>query len=133
MAGRISKSKRDRVYKKTGGVCAYCGADIDKNGDWHIEHVIPKSDNGNNDISNLLPSCRLCNQEKYSRNIGEYRALLHEKLVEPLLAVCYTIDRHRKNIENERLDEAIHLLSVSIEILAKSEITFEIDRIGGEQ
>ena len=41
--------------------CAYCGA---KDVPLEIEHVRPRSKNGSNRISNLVPACKPCNQRK---------------------------------------------------------------------
>jgi hypothetical protein len=59
--------------------CAYCGLPINQhlikyggkiiNGDFHKEHVVF---NGKNDLSNCVPSCENCNNEKYDKTINEW-------------------------------------------------------------
>ena len=46
--------------------CAYCG---DRPSFLTIDHVIPRSQNGTNDPSNLLPACKSCNESKGSRTL----------------------------------------------------------------
>ena len=49
--------------------CVYCGA---KNVPFEKEHVIPKSRGGSNRISNLVLSCRACNEKKDNMPIEEF-------------------------------------------------------------
>ncbi|GAA5533943.1 hypothetical protein Dalu01_02351 [Deinococcus aluminii] len=57
--------------------CAYCG----KKGE-EVEHLVPRSRGGSNRISNLVWSCRKCNQKKSSQTLEEFLAkkpaLLHK-------------------------------------------------------
>ena len=59
----ISKKMRETVWQKYGGRCAYCGRKI-KLCDMQVDHFIPKNGyfaQGTDDLSNLMPSCRMCN------------------------------------------------------------------------
>jgi 5-methylcytosine-specific restriction endonuclease McrA len=49
--------------------CAYCGV---KPIHLTIDHVIPRSQEGTNDLSNLLPACRNCNESKGSRSLANW-------------------------------------------------------------
>ena len=49
--------------------CAYCGV---KPIHLTIDHVIPRSQEGTNDPSNLLPACRSCNESKGSRSLNTW-------------------------------------------------------------
>lgn len=49
--------------------CAYCGV---KPVHLTIDHVIPRSQEGTNDPSNLLPACRSCNESKGSRSLNTW-------------------------------------------------------------
>lgn len=64
--------KRDAVFGKTNGRCWYCGAAISPVS-MCIEHATPKSKGGSSKLDNLLPSCRSCNSQKYTKTIEEYR------------------------------------------------------------
>lgn len=67
--------KRDRVYHKFGGLCAYCGDPI-KRDELCVDHIKPLFDGGESDISNLNPSCRKCNSIKQNLSIEDFRLRL---------------------------------------------------------
>jgi 5-methylcytosine-specific restriction endonuclease McrA len=47
--------------------CVYCGETYDTN-ELTLDHVRPKAFGGSDLTSNLVPSCRSCNQAKGSQN-----------------------------------------------------------------
>lgn len=58
----MNKEKRQLVYKKYDGHCAYCGKKIDYK-DMQVDHIIPLcryggDKNAANRIENLCPLCR---------------------------------------------------------------------------
>ena len=60
---------REYLLEKWGRACVYCGAtDVPL----EVEHIVPKSRNGSNRVSNLTLACRECNQEKGNRTAEEY-------------------------------------------------------------
>lgn len=65
---KLSKEKRETLFKKYKGKCAYCGCDLKKG--WHADHIEPivrdwinggceKPENHN--LENMNPSCPSCN------------------------------------------------------------------------
>ena len=68
-------ARRDLVFAKYNGHCAYCGQKIEIK-DMQIDHIRPKCNGGLNSIENLNPSCRLCNHYKRSLTLEKYRELL---------------------------------------------------------
>ena len=76
----FSKSVRQAVYEKYGGRCAYCGREIAYK-DMQVDHFVPKcgwNENGSDDISNLMPSCRMCNHYKRAHNLETFRRYIQE-------------------------------------------------------
>ncbi len=60
---------REYLLEKWGRKCAYCGAtDLPL----EIEHIIPRSRNGSNRVSNLTLACHKCNTEKGRRTAAEF-------------------------------------------------------------
>lgn len=82
-AVKLSKSKiRTIVFDKCGGKCAYCGVDLVKG--WNVDHIKPQIFGGTNDLDNLNPSCKDCNNYKCHTDLEGYRNQLHKMLNEKL-------------------------------------------------
>ena len=65
------------LVQRYGGRCAYC----DALGRVGPDHRTPLSRGGTNAIENILPSCRRCNQRKYTLTEREFRVrLANERL-----------------------------------------------------
>ena len=63
---------RYQVLKKAGGTCECCGATA-KETRLEVDHVIPRSQGGSSDISNLQVLCATCNQGKSNRDRTDFR------------------------------------------------------------
>ena len=55
---------RHACFDITHGRCAHCGKTLDFRKDFTVDHVIPLSKGGRNDISNYVPLCGDCNKAK---------------------------------------------------------------------
>ena len=78
----ISKSKREVVYQKYNGRCAYCGREIAYK-DMQVDHLLPLrawgiEDAGTDDIDNLMPACRMCNHYKRANSLETFRRYIEE-------------------------------------------------------
>lgn len=78
----ISKKTREAVYQKYAGHCAYCGRAIAYR-DMQVDHLRPRraynaEDEGTDDISNLMPSCRMCNHYKRANTLETFRRYIQE-------------------------------------------------------
>jgi 5-methylcytosine-specific restriction endonuclease McrA len=67
-----SLSKREAVWKKTGGYCWYCGEALAWES-FHIEHQEPRKLGGSNELDNLVPSCPPCNYRKSKDRVEVFR------------------------------------------------------------
>jgi 5-methylcytosine-specific restriction endonuclease McrA len=71
----IPNQVRKSVIARDGGCCAYCGKEggvigqmeTKADGYIHLDHVIPLSQGGANDETNLVASCRKCNMKKSNK------------------------------------------------------------------
>ena len=75
-----AKKIRLDVYAKYGGRCAYCGRKIAYK-DMQVDHFIAKKafdQSGSDDISNLMPSCRMCNHYKRANSLELFRRYIQE-------------------------------------------------------
>ncbi len=65
----------EAVAKRANFICEYCHAPESAfNFPFEIDHFIPLSKNGTDDLNNLVLACRACNAYKAFHNIG-----LHDK------------------------------------------------------
>jgi 5-methylcytosine-specific restriction endonuclease McrA len=60
---------REYLLLKWGYRCAYCRQEATR---WEVDHIIPRSRNGSNCVTNLALSCHACNQEKGDQTAAEY-------------------------------------------------------------
>ena len=65
----VSKPKRFAVFERDKFTCQYCGRSA-PNVILEVDHIIPLSGGGNNDIGNLVTSCEECNRGKGSKKLG---------------------------------------------------------------
>lgn len=91
-------TKREKVYEKTGGHCAYCGCELKKG--WHIDHVKPiyRGDTrdyykckGTDDIGNMLPSCPSCNLYKSTMPLETFRRMIANTVNSSKKYTCVSI------------------------------------------
>lgn len=101
----LSKAKREILFNKYEGKCAYCGEDLHKG--WHADHIEPvlrrtrwkRGKDGrliwkngkpvtelvgmnrpeNDVIENMNPSCRACNLYKSSYPLEMWRKVIQEQ------------------------------------------------------
>jgi 5-methylcytosine-specific restriction endonuclease McrA len=73
----LSRADRRSIHERTDGRCYSCGLPMALEDDWWIEHILPHSREGSNEVPNLLPSCRLCNFVRSNRTPTEIRKMLN--------------------------------------------------------
>ncbi len=62
----LTKAIKAIVWNKTDGYCYHCKSRLNPFDDFHVDHLIPVSRGGTDDIKNLVPSCIACNLSKGS-------------------------------------------------------------------
>ncbi len=70
----ISKTLRFEVFKRDKFTCQYCGR-MAPDVVLEIDHITPVKEGGNNDILNLVTSCKDCNRGKGCRKISQRKEL----------------------------------------------------------
>ena len=77
----IGAKKRFEVLKRDDFRCQYCwrnGKDVTL----EVDHVIPKSKGGKDDIENLITCCRECNIGKWSSLMDDWEWIIRVKIWE---------------------------------------------------
>ena len=80
------KIDRQKVYDKYNGHCAYCGKAITIK-DMQVDHILSKRNGGTDDITNLNPSCRMCNHYKRAADNETFRNDLLGELIKRLMKI----------------------------------------------
>jgi 5-methylcytosine-specific restriction endonuclease McrA len=86
----VKKINRQEVYQKCLGHCGYCGCEISFK-EMQVDHIVSQfhyklhlhkkyTDKEMNDISNLLPTCRVCNKWKSSHSVEQFRKEIEEQI-----------------------------------------------------
>lgn len=76
---RITKVSRRRIFQRDNHTCQYCGSKRNLT----IDHILPRSRNGNNSWENLITCCFRCNSIKGNRTPQEANMKLLTKPYEP--------------------------------------------------
>ena len=71
----FSQSLRRRMFEKDGGICRYCGVDLDVH-NFDVEHLTPVCRGGSDEESNLGISCKRCNSAKGTMTETEFREFI---------------------------------------------------------
>lgn len=65
---KISPAKRKLIEERAKGLCEYCRCTQEFSPQpFTIEHIIPKSKGGTDDLENLALACSACNNSKYDK------------------------------------------------------------------
>jgi 5-methylcytosine-specific restriction endonuclease McrA len=89
----ISPTRKNIIWRDSNQ-CQYCGV-IETPSDMTVDHIIPRSRGGANSWSNLVASCKRCNQKKRDRTPEEAKMKLLKKPKKPKNSIL----RHIKEIE----------------------------------
>lgn len=102
---QIPKRVREQIYHKYDGHCAYCGCKLEYK-DMQVDHLKPVYGyDGNNDMENLMPSCRMCNfykstfpLENFRKNLETLHTRLEKTFVYRLALKYKLIEEHRDEV-----------------------------------
>lgn len=83
---KFNKDQRWEIFSKTFSVCAHCGKKLNIK-DFTVDHYIPSSKGGGNQMMNLIPLCEECNVAK------------DNTIMEPSIAYPYLDTMYLKQLE----------------------------------
>lgn len=70
---RFSRTFKRKLWEASGCRCAYCGDPIADHGALHVDHLVPRSEDGTEHIDNLVCACAFCNSSKGSGGLDALR------------------------------------------------------------
>lgn len=124
----LGNSKRFKVFERDSYTCRYCGQKPPEV-TLEVDHFIPVKEGGDNEMSNLITSCKECNRGKKARVV---RSPDEEKQLEEIIAdkkeVVAQLKRMRKindQIQQEVM-EMVDNLVLYWEYLHNDETTLNI-------
>jgi hypothetical protein len=100
---------RFNVLKRDGFACKYCGA-RPPNVVLHVDHVIPSSKGGGDNIENLVAACNECNIGKGSTLINDDQDVLK------ILAPAKKRESHSKGTTSPAIIKAMELVSAGMSL-----------------
>jgi hypothetical protein len=106
------------------GTCMYCGQSLDlgERREWVVEHVHEKS-RFNDRLDNLTIACNLCNGQKGTKSVEEYRTWLRDRavaLASAAIPLLTRLDHHQPLVSD---------LTDLIARISKTTVTFPLDAI----
>ena len=66
--------RRREVFERSEGRCFYCTTPLTLDGQWHVEHQLPRALGGDDQPLALVAACRTCNLTKSDRTALEFIA-----------------------------------------------------------
>ena len=75
----MGTDQRAEVWAKTSGYCWYCGRLMNPWSNFTIDHMDPRIQGGGDNLSNLVPCCKICNSRKGGKTVIEYKEYLANK------------------------------------------------------
>ena len=122
----VSSELRQAIFERDSYTCQYCGFSGNE-ADLEIEHIIPVSKGGTNDIRNLCTACRKCNSSKGKRmlTISELQKISDKinSSLEYLISIAY---EQPKKTYSKSIHVSVYLQPETYDtLLAISSVTHE--------
>ncbi len=99
---------RPKILARTKGHCYYCDKNLSEILEWQVDHMWPYRFGGSEDLVNLVPSCKSCNEEKWSHLPPRF--LLHKWVVGTPFTVheLKFIEYHREHSMADLIGTSAH-------------------------
>jgi len=74
LGAKFGTKTRQTIYEKTNYHCYYCGTALNPE-NWSVDHIIPISLGGSDELDNLTGACISCNKRKKNHTLESFRTL----------------------------------------------------------
>lgn len=68
---RIGEPAYRRIVARDGDCCVYCGAAAGQS-KLELDHLVPRSAGGTDDLDNIVQACRLCNNARRAMTLAQW-------------------------------------------------------------
>lgn len=82
MSQWIRNTTRERIYRRDGHTCVYCGATA-ADALLTLDHVMPRALGGNNATTNLVTACIHCNSARKTAPVAEFARYIADNGIDP--------------------------------------------------
>jgi hypothetical protein len=111
----IGSKTREKLANRMSGHCCWCGQKTRKQIGWQnsatIEHVVPISEGGSNNVNNLTSACWRCNNKRGNTPADQFAIT-----AQTFPADCRTVEEannaERRNIRKARLNGVLPLAPI---------------------
>lgn len=124
----VGNKVRFEVFKRDSFKCQYCGRSA-PDVILEVDHIQPVAKDGDNDITNLITSCRVCNSGKSDRELSDDAVIKKRKAqLDELqerreqLTMMLNWQKSLANLEDEQLDAADELFRGLVKKYSLSDI-----------
>lgn len=69
----MARKHRKAAWDKTAGRCWWCGVHMEWGADFTVDHLVPTSNGGSDELDNLVPACKGCNSRRRNRDLRWFR------------------------------------------------------------
>lgn len=114
----LSNKIRFEVFKRDSFTCQYCGTSA-PDVVLEIDHIEPVSKGGDNDITNLITSCKRCNSGKSDRKLSDNSVIKKRKIQldelqerQEQLSMMLDWQKSLVNLDEQEVDAANELFSL---------------------
>lgn len=118
---------RKSIFVRTNGHCAYCGKELEFSGDWHIDHMIPKYQEGGRG-DNLIAACVICNSRKQNQNPDEFKQTIKDRITKRTADLYDLIVPYLEYLDKESSLLARKNLLEFLGTIERAEVIFFMDK-----
>jgi 5-methylcytosine-specific restriction protein A len=124
----IPPALRHEVFKRDGYRCVDCGA-TNKERTLHVDHIIPVSQGGSDELSNLQTLCDKCNFSKNNRAWKGGTGALVKQPDQEVKKIDYKKLAEKARVQLENTREVLRLFNLVREVLGAKIEKVELNRV----